>query len=85
MAEISVPTKPIPTTITKISRLIMFPEIVGIATGYVRAWRPGGRSSNPGKVGKVHFSISPRLSVGPAQLPIQWIRGLIPGGKTTAA
>jgi hypothetical protein len=54
---------------------------VGIATGYGRG-RPRGRSSSPGKVKNVLFSISSRPAPGPTQPPIQSVKGtLSPGVK----
>jgi hypothetical protein len=54
--------------------------VVGIATG-LRAGRPSGRSSSPGRVKNSLFSMSSRPALRPTK-PIQWVPGgLSPGVK----
>jgi hypothetical protein len=49
---------------------------------WLRAERPKGRSSSPGKVKNFHFSMSSRPDLGFTQPPIQWVLGaLSPGVK----
>jgi hypothetical protein len=49
---------------------------------WLRAERPRGRNSSPGKAKNFPFSISCRLDLGPTQPPIQWVPGsLSPGVK----
>jgi hypothetical protein len=45
---------------------------------WLRAGRPRGRSSSPGRVKNVLFSKSSRLALGSTQPPIQWVSGLFP-------
>jgi hypothetical protein len=53
----------------------------GIAQS-VRAGRPRGRSSSPGRVKNFLFSKSSRPNLGSTQPPIQWVPGaLSPGVK----
>jgi hypothetical protein len=44
---------------------------------WLRAGRPGGRSSSPSGVKNLYFSRSLRSAVGPTQPPIQWVPGAI--------
>jgi hypothetical protein len=47
---------------------------------WLRAWRPRGWSSNPGR-GKIFLpSTSSRLVLGPTQPPIQWVPGALSQG-----
>jgi hypothetical protein len=58
--------------------------LVGYCSRYsdwLRAGRPRGRSSSPGRVKNFLFSTSSRSAVGPTQPPIQWA----PGGKAAGA
>jgi hypothetical protein len=49
---------------------------------WLRAGRPRGRRSSPGRVKNFLFSTSSRPDLGPTQLPIQWVpRALSPGVK----
>jgi hypothetical protein len=49
---------------------------------WLRAGRPRGRSSSPGRVKNFLFSTSSRPALGPIQPPIQWAPGaLSPGVK----
>jgi hypothetical protein len=49
---------------------------------WLRAGRPRGRGSSPGRVKNFFFSTSARLALGPTQPPIQWVLGsLSPGVK----
>jgi hypothetical protein len=50
------------------------------------AGRLRGQSSSPGRMKKVHFSVSSRLTLGSTQPPIQWVPGALSlGGKVTGA
>jgi hypothetical protein len=48
---------------------------------WLRAGRPRGRSSSPGRVKNFHFSASSRPVVGSTQPSVEWVRGraLSPG------
>jgi hypothetical protein len=52
----------------------------------LRAGRPRGRSSSPGKVKNFLFSTLPRPALGSTQPPIQWVPGgSFPEGKAAGA
>jgi hypothetical protein len=44
---------------------------------WLRAGRPRGRGSSPGRIKNFHFSMSSRLTVGSTQSPIQWVPGAL--------
>jgi hypothetical protein len=49
---------------------------------WLRAGLPRGRSSSPGRVKNIHFSISSTPPLGSTQPPIQWVPGTVsPGVK----
>jgi hypothetical protein len=49
---------------------------------WLRAGRPRGRRSNPGRVKNFYFSMSSKPAVGSTQPPMQWVTGaLSPGVK----
>jgi hypothetical protein len=49
---------------------------------WLRAGRPRGQSSSPGREKNFLFSVSSRLVLGPTQPPIQWVPGVLsPGVK----
>jgi hypothetical protein len=49
---------------------------------WLRAGRPSGRSSSPGRVKNFLFSTTSRPALGSTQPPIQWVpRALSPGAK----
>jgi hypothetical protein len=48
---------------------------------WLRAGRPSGRSSSPGRVMNFLFSTSSRPALGSTQPFIQWYGGSFPGGK----
>jgi hypothetical protein len=45
---------------------------------WLRAERPSGRSSSPGRIKNFLFSTSLRTALGTTQHPIQWVPGLFP-------
>jgi hypothetical protein len=47
---------------------------------WLRAGRPSGRSSSPGRVKNFLFSTSSRRALGPTQPPIQWVPGILSSG-----
>jgi hypothetical protein len=47
---------------------------------WLRAGRPRGRSSSPGRVKNFLLSTSYRMALGPIQPPIQWVPGALPLG-----
>jgi hypothetical protein len=47
---------------------------------WLRAGRPGGGSSSPGRVKNFHFSISTRPVLGSTQPPIKWVPGTLSRG-----
>jgi hypothetical protein len=55
-------------------------SVVGIATGYVRSGRLGGRSSSPCRVKNFLFSTSLRPALRSTQRPIQWVAGALSPG-----
>jgi hypothetical protein len=52
---------------------------------WLRAGGLRGQSSSPGRAKNFLFSTSSRPALGPTQLPIQWVRGLLPQGKAAGA
>jgi hypothetical protein len=44
---------------------------------WLRAGRPRGRSSSPGRVKNFHFSISSRPALGHTQSPVEWVLGAL--------
>jgi hypothetical protein len=64
------------------TRCFLEPEWLSRYSDWLRAGRPRGRSSSPGRVKNFHFSISSRPALGPTQPPIQWVPGAVsPGVK----
>jgi hypothetical protein len=49
---------------------------------WLRAGRPRGQSSSPGRVKNFLFSTSSRQLLGPNQLPIQWVPGALSSNET---
>jgi hypothetical protein len=53
---------------------------------WLRAWRPRGRSSSPGRVKNFLFSTSSRPALVPTQPPSRWVAGgSLTGGKAARA
>jgi hypothetical protein len=56
------------------------PELRSRYSDWLRAGRPRGRSSNPGRSKNFLFSTSSRPALGPTQTPIQWVPGVLSPG-----
>jgi hypothetical protein len=54
---------------------VVEPEYRSQCSDWLRAGRPRGRSSSPGKIKDLHFSLSYRVALGPTQPPIQRVSG----------
>jgi hypothetical protein len=55
-------------------------ELHNSSSDWLRAGRPRGRSSSPGRVKNFLFSTSARPPLGSTQPPIQWVLGALSSG-----